>query len=52
MIISVIMQIEHSIQLGVASHVEIVRRLQTFADGLPRVLLHLDVVEFSVTIFT
>lgn len=46
MIISVVMKVENSVKLGVSSHVEVLGRLQTFADCLTSVFLHLDVVEF------
>lgn len=47
MVIPVVMQVEHPVQLRVAGDVQVLGRLQTLADGLPRVFLHLDVVELS-----
>lgn len=46
-IVAVVVQVEHAVQLGVPGYMELLGRLQPLADGLPRVLLHLDVVELS-----
>lgn len=46
MVVPVVMQVEHPVQLGVACHVQVLRCLQAFTDGLSRIFLHLDIVEF------
>lgn len=49
-VISVVMQVEDSVKFRVTGNMQVLGRLQTFADRLPSVLLHLDVVELSGTI--
>ena len=44
-VVPVVMKIENSVDLRVSAHVKIFRVLDAFADSLPRVLFHLDVVE-------
>ena len=47
-VVSVVVQVEHPVQFGVTCYVQVLRCLQTFTDGLSCILLHLDIVEFSV----
>lgn len=49
-IVSVVVQIQHSVEFGIAPHVKIVSILHTFGYGLSCVLLHLNIVELSANI--
>lgn len=48
MIIPVVVQVEHTVDLAVVAHMDVVHVLHAFARRLPGVLLHLNVVEFPV----
>ena len=44
-VVSVVVEVEHPVELGVESNPQVVGVLDPFAQRLPCVLLHLDVVE-------
>ena len=44
-VVSVVVKVENPVELALHGHMEILRVLDTLAEGLPGVLLHLDVVE-------
>jgi len=46
-VVAVVVQVEHPVDLAVLVHVYVFGSLQTLADGLPRVFLHLNVIELS-----
>ena len=48
-VVAVVVQVEHSVDLAVPEDSEVVLLFDSLAHGLPRVLLHLDVVELPVT---
>lgn len=48
MIIPIVVQVEHTVDLAVVAHMDVVHVLHAFARRLPGVLLHLNVVEFPV----
>ena len=50
MVISVVMKVENSIDFRVTSDSKVIYVLYTFRNSLPRVFLHLDVVELPETI--
>jgi hypothetical protein len=45
-IVPVVVQVDDPVELAVHVDVDLVRTVETFAQGLSRVLLHLNVVEF------
>jgi len=47
-IVAVVVQVEHPVDLAVLVNVYVFGSLQTLADGLPCVFLHLNVIELSV----
>jgi hypothetical protein len=47
-IIAIVMQIQHTVNLTVHRNVDVVDAFDTFADRLSGVLLHLNVVKFPV----
>lgn len=46
-VIAVVVEIKDPKQFGVVAHVNLFGVLDAFAEGLSRVLFHLDVIEFS-----
>lgn len=44
-VVSIVVEVEHPVELAVHGHPEVLRVLDALAERLPRVLLHLDVVE-------
>lgn len=46
MIIPIVVQVEHTVDLAVVAHMDVVHILHAFARRLPGVFLHLNVVEF------
>lgn len=46
-VVPVVVKVQHTINLRIPGHVELVCTLNTFADCLPRVLLHLNIVELA-----
>lgn len=48
MIASVVVQVEHSQQFTIVAHGQLFGNLDSFAQGLAGVLLHLNVVELAV----
>ena len=46
MVISVIMNVDDPVELGIFRHVEFGVTLDAFGQGLPGVFLHLDIKEF------
>jgi hypothetical protein len=48
-VVPVVMKVQYSVYLRVTAYMKIVCVLHALADGLPRVLLHLDVVELPAT---
>ena len=45
MVVSVVVEVDHSVHLAVHGHVDVVRVLDALAQGLSRVFFHLDVEE-------
>ena len=45
MVVPVVVEVENPVELAVTGHTDLIRVLHAFTQGLPRVLLHLDVVE-------
>lgn len=45
-IVTVVVQVEDSVELRIGTDVDVLRVLDALRDRLARVLLHLDVVEF------
>ena len=45
MVVPVVVEVEHAVQLGLHRDAQFLRALDALAQGLPRVLLHLDVVK-------
>lgn len=48
-VITVVVEIEHPVDLGVTTDLEILDVFNALRDGLSRVLFHLDVVELPET---
>jgi hypothetical protein len=48
-VVPVVVEIEDAVELALLGHVNVLGVLQTLADRLPRVLLHLDVVELPAS---
>jgi hypothetical protein len=48
-VVPVVVEVEDTVQLAVLIHVDVLRVLHSLAHRLPRILLHLDVVEFPAT---
>ena len=46
MIVSVVVKIQHSVKLAVNGDSQIFSVLDSFTEGLPGILFHLDVIKF------
>ena len=48
-VVSVVVEVEDPVELGVEGNPQVVRVLDALAQSLPRILLHLDVVELPAS---
>jgi len=48
-VVPIVVEVEYAVELAVLVDVDVLGVLDPLAHGLPRVLLHLDVVELSAT---